>query len=146
MGMRNKKIIKKTLEKTNSVLVSRIKKEDYKKLLLFVKKLKVKISTGKNSSTILIFKKPIKFEGGKVGILTAGTSEVGVAEEARLMCEAMNCKCITSYCANQRAWRHISTLPLRDGKQITTGPQPIDQSHKLRQPLRCLCPKGLHIR
>ena len=42
-----KKIIKKTLEKTNSVLVSRIKKEDYKKLLLFIKKLKVKISTGK---------------------------------------------------------------------------------------------------
>ena len=82
---------------TNSVLVSRIKKEDYKKLLLFVKKLKVKISTGKNSSTILIFKNPIKFQGGKVGILTAGTSDIGVAEESRLMCEAMNCKCITSY-------------------------------------------------
>ena len=92
-----KKIIKKTLEKTNSVLVSRIKKDDYKKILLFVKKLKVQIKTGKNSSTILIFKKPIKFHGGTVGILTAGTSDIGVAEESRLMCEAMNCKCITSY-------------------------------------------------
>ena len=29
--------------------------------------------------------------------MTAGTSDIGVAEEARLMCEAMNCKCITSY-------------------------------------------------
>ena len=48
-----KKIIKKTLEKTNSVIVSRIKKEDYKKILLFSKKLKVKIETGKNSSSIL---------------------------------------------------------------------------------------------
>ena len=29
--------------------------------------------------------------------MTAGTSDIGVAEESRLMCEAMNCKCITSY-------------------------------------------------
>ena len=92
-----KKIIKKTLEKTNSVVISRIKKDDYKKIMAFVKRLKVKVKTGKNSSSILLFKKPIKFQGGKVGILTAGTSDIGVAEEARLMCEAMNCKCITSY-------------------------------------------------
>ena len=92
-----KKIIKKTLDKTNLVIISRIKKDDYKKLILFVKKLNVKIETGRNSSTILIFKKPIKFQDGKVGILTAGTSDIGVAEEARIMCQAMNCKCITSY-------------------------------------------------
>ena len=61
-----KKIIKKTLEKTNSVLVSRIKKEDYKKLLLFVKNLKVKISTGKNSSTILIFKNQLNSKEEKL--------------------------------------------------------------------------------
>ena len=92
-----KKIIKKTLDKTNLVIISRIKKDDYKKIIIFAKKLKVKIETGKNSSSILLFKKPIKFHGGKVGILTAGTSDIGVAEEARLMCEAMNCRCITSY-------------------------------------------------
>ena len=92
-----KKIIKKTLEKTNSVIVSRIKKEDYPKILVFAKRLKVRIKTGKKSSSLLLFKKPIKFHGGKVGILTAGTSDIGVAEESRLVCEAMNCKCITSY-------------------------------------------------
>jgi NCAIR mutase (PurE)-related protein len=92
-----KKIAKKTLEKTNSVIISRIKKEDYPKIIIFAKKLKVKIKTGKNSSTLLLFKKPIKFQGGKIGIITAGTSDIGVAEESRLMCEAMNCKCITSY-------------------------------------------------
>ncbi len=32
-----------------------------------------------------------------VGIVTAGTSDIGVAEEARLTCEAMNCTCIRSY-------------------------------------------------
>ncbi|MGB0856126.1 MAG: nickel pincer cofactor biosynthesis protein LarB [Nitrosopumilus sp.] len=92
-----KKIIKKTLEKTNSVLISRIKRTDYPKILTFANRLKVKIKTGKNSSSLLLFKKPIKFHGGKVGILTAGTSDIGIAEESRLMCEAMNCKCITSY-------------------------------------------------
>lgn len=92
-----KKIAKKTLEKTNSVIISRIKKNDYPKILAFTKRLKVKVKTGKNSSSLLLFKKPIKFQGGKVGIMTAGTSDIGVAEEARLMCEAMNCKCITSY-------------------------------------------------
>ena len=92
-----KKIVKKTLEKTNSVIISRIKKEDYPKILMFAKRSSVKIKTGKNCSSILLFKKPIKFQGGKIGIITAGTSDIGVAEESRLMCEAMNCKCITSY-------------------------------------------------
>ncbi|KFM21450.1 putative N5-carboxyaminoimidazole ribonucleotide mutase protein [Marine Group I thaumarchaeote SCGC AAA799-B03] len=92
-----KKIIKRTLEKSNYVIVSRLKKTDYSKIQTFAKKLKVKVKTGKKSSTLLLFKKPIKFQGGKVGILTAGTSDIGVAEEARLVCEAMNCKCITSY-------------------------------------------------
>lgn len=92
-----KKIIKKTLEKTNSVIVSRIKEEDYSKIKTYAKKLKVKIKTGEKSSTLLLFNNPIKPKGGKIGIITAGTSDIGVAEESRLMCEAMNCKCITSY-------------------------------------------------
>ena len=45
----------------------------------------------------MIYKKLIKKTGGKIGIITAGTSDISVAEEARLMCEAMNCECITSY-------------------------------------------------
>ena len=92
-----KKILKITLEKTNSVVVSRIKTEDYPKIISFCKNLKIKIKKGEKSSSLLLYKKPIKFHGGNVGILTAGTSDIGVAEEARLMCEAMNCKCVTSY-------------------------------------------------
>jgi NCAIR mutase (PurE)-related protein len=92
-----KKILKITLGKTNSVMVSRIKTEDYSKIISFCKRLKIKLKEGKKSSSLLLFKKPIKFHGGNVGIITAGTSDIGVAEEARLMCEAMNCKCITSY-------------------------------------------------
>ena len=89
-----KKIIKKTLSKNNEVLVSRIKQKDYTKILEFAKKNKYKIKKGKNTTALLIYKKNIKKTGGKVGIIAAGTSDIGVGEEARLVCESMNCDCI----------------------------------------------------
>jgi len=92
-----KKIIKKTLSKNNEVLVSRIKKKDYSKILEFSKKNKYKIKKGKNTSALLIYKNNIKKTGGKVGIIAAGTSDVGGGEEARLVCESMNCDCLCSY-------------------------------------------------
>jgi pyridinium-3,5-biscarboxylic acid mononucleotide synthase len=91
-----KKIILATTSRTDSVLVSRINKNHYPKILSFSKKNKLKMQTGKNTTTILFFEK-LSSTGGKVGILTAGTSDVGVAEEARLMCEAMGCQCVCSY-------------------------------------------------
>ena len=92
-----KKIIKTIMKKEDLLVISRIKKKDYQKILSFVKTAKIRIKTGEKSSTVLLFKKPIKVHGGKIGIVTAGTSDIGVAEEARLMCEAMNCECIISY-------------------------------------------------
>jgi len=92
-----KKIIKKTLSKNNEVLVSRIKQKDYTKILEFAKKNKYKIKKGKNTTALLIYKKNIKKTGGKVGIIAAGTSDIGVGEEARLVCESMNCDCLSSY-------------------------------------------------
>ena len=92
-----KKIIKKTLSKNNEVLVSRIKQKDYTKILEFAKKNKYKIKKGKNTTALLIYKKNIKKMGGKVGIIAAGTSDIGVGEEAKLVCESMSCDCISSY-------------------------------------------------
>jgi hypothetical protein len=92
-----KKIIIKILTKSNSVLISRIQKQDYSKIIAFAKKNKFKIKDGKNTTTLLLYKKEQKRSGGMVGIVTAGTSDIGVAEEARLTCEAMNCTCICSY-------------------------------------------------
>ena len=92
-----KKIIKKTLSKNNEVLVSRIKQKDYDKILEFSKKNKYKIKKGKNTTALLIYKKNIKKTGGKVGIIAAGTSDIDVGEEARLVCESMNCDCLCSY-------------------------------------------------
>jgi hypothetical protein len=38
-----------------------------------------------------------KFSGGKVGVLTAGTADVPVAEEARVTAELMGCETISEY-------------------------------------------------
>jgi NCAIR mutase (PurE)-related protein len=35
--------------------------------------------------------------GAKIGIMSAGTSDIGVAEEARIVSKAMGCEAITSY-------------------------------------------------
>ncbi len=93
-----KKIIEGVMRKSNSLVVSRIQRKDLDKIIKYVqKKLGYKIKTGKNSRSILVYKKPIRKRGGKIGIITAGTSDIGVAEEARIVCEAMNCECIHSY-------------------------------------------------
>jgi hypothetical protein len=92
-----KKIIQRVSKKSDSILISRVKKKDYSKLKSFVKKMKLNYRAGKNTTTLLIYKNVIKNYKGKVGIITAGTSDIGIAEEARLMCETMNCKCICSY-------------------------------------------------
>ncbi len=92
-----KKIIQSVLKKSNSVLISRLKQKDYSKLKSHAKKMKLKTRIGKNSSSILIFKNTLKNTQGKVGIITAGTSDIGIAEESRLICEAMNCDCLCSY-------------------------------------------------
>lgn len=92
-----KKIMLKSINRSDSILISRISKNDYEKILSFSKKNKIKTRLGKNTTSILFFKNLPHRSGGKVGILTAGTSDIGVAEEARLMCEAMGCTCISSY-------------------------------------------------
>ena len=92
-----KKIIQRVMKKSNSVLISRIKKKDFPKLKSYVRKMKLNSESGKLTSTVLIYKKALKKSKGVIGIITAGTSDIEIAEEARLMCESMNCKCICSY-------------------------------------------------
>ena len=94
-----KKIAGRILEKSGYVIVSRIRDEDRQKIAAYAREdLGSGIEEGRNSSSVLLFREPIAAGGGgKVGIITAGTSDIGVAEEARLVCKAMNCACITSY-------------------------------------------------
>lgn len=49
---------------------------------------------------MLILKKSgaaIQPSGGKIGVLTAGTSDVGVAEEAKIVAEELGCTVLTAY-------------------------------------------------
>jgi NCAIR mutase (PurE)-related protein len=92
------KIILTILEKNNTIVVSKVKKEHIKKLINFVKKKNLYVEIGKSSSTILLSKiSKFKFHHYKIGIISGGTSDIGIAEESRLMAKAMNCDSIISY-------------------------------------------------
>ena len=92
-----KKIIRHVLSKSDFVIVSRIRDAHYPKIRAYARTIGARARTGRNSSTIALYKKEVAFGTGKVGVITAGTSDIGIAEESRLVCEAMGCRCITGY-------------------------------------------------
>ena len=49
-----------------------------------------------NAKIIISGKMPAS-DNGTIGIITAGTSDIPVAEEARIMAEAMGVRCVTAY-------------------------------------------------
>jgi pyridinium-3,5-biscarboxylic acid mononucleotide synthase len=93
------RIVLSTVRIKGNVVVSRIRREELSNICKTLKKKNLHVEVGKNSTTILVnanleTKQPIC---GKIGILSAGTSDIGVAEEARLMAEAMGCVAIACY-------------------------------------------------
>jgi NCAIR mutase (PurE)-related protein len=89
------------VKRNGQVVVSRVKKKDLAKLASALKKKGLFVEVGRNSTTILVAaankSQKQKQALGRVGIMAAGTSDIGVAEEARLVAEAMGCDVITSY-------------------------------------------------
>jgi pyridinium-3,5-biscarboxylic acid mononucleotide synthase len=86
------------LDKNKTIVVSKIRNEHIKKIIDFVKKKNFYFEIGKSSSTILLSTiATIKCHSYKIGIISGGTSDIGIAEEARLMAKAMNCESIISY-------------------------------------------------
>lgn len=84
----------KFLEKKGGVIVTKARKEDFE---LF-KKSDYITEFNKRAKTIILRKTNKKKEKkGKVGILAAGTSDVPVAEEARVICEEFGCEVIKDY-------------------------------------------------
>ena len=92
------KIILKVLKINSNIVVSKVKKEHKRKLINFVKKKNLYIEIGRSSSTIFLSKiSKFKYQHYKIGIISGGTSDIGIAEESRLMAKAMNCDSIISY-------------------------------------------------
>src|ERR671932_1265530 len=103
------KITQAAARKNGTVIVSKVQPEGVLiRLCKALGKAKLKVEVGKKSTTILVSNMPYRYNnngntsttivpGGKIGILAAGTSDIGIAEEARLMAKAMGCTTLENY-------------------------------------------------
>jgi NCAIR mutase (PurE)-related protein len=91
------KIILATVSKKKFAVISKVSTEYKERLCKDLEKNNLKISKGIN--TILVSTKFRKFHksNGKVGILCAGTSDIKIAEEAKIMAEVMGCETVIEY-------------------------------------------------
>jgi NCAIR mutase (PurE)-related protein len=91
------KISLKLLSRSGRVIVSRCSREQIDALRAAVSCSSV-LQVNEKARVVVIRKSDVaKSTGGKVGILTAGTSDVGVAEEAKIVAEEMGCEVFTNY-------------------------------------------------
>jgi hypothetical protein len=88
----------------NFALVSRAREEDFEAIIKIKGRLEsafkfeLDIDYNKVARTILIKKKGYKFKKiGKIGLIAAGTADIPVAEEARVVAEVCGCEVISAY-------------------------------------------------
>ena len=94
-----REIVRRTLGRSGMVLVSRIPAGHHAEVVECGRQAGAEADEGRSSSSSVLFytEPPDSSPLGTVGILCAGTSDIGVAEEARLMCRAMGCSAVCSY-------------------------------------------------
>ena len=85
----------KRVPKNGFLLISRASKEHYDAVVDAVTDNVTEYHEA--ASAITVGKMNVKEGKGAIGILTAGSSDIRVAEEAKLMVMTMGCRCITSY-------------------------------------------------
>lgn len=93
-------ILDTILQKNGYVLVSKIKPRPMAKIVKYYADKNLKIDRGLNSTSLLIYDTESsvpRIRGGRVGIICAGTSDIGIAEEARLATRIMGCNCNLAY-------------------------------------------------
>jgi hypothetical protein len=93
------KITMAAVRRNGQAVVSRVRKNQVSKVAGALKKNGLLVEVGRNSTTMLASDKSLrrKTNGAKIGIMAAGTSDIGVAEEARLVAKAMGCESLASY-------------------------------------------------
>jgi NCAIR mutase (PurE)-related protein len=91
-------ISKAMLSKTGRVIISRCDTEQIAAITEAFQKDHI-LATNEKARLAIIKNRDFleKKTGGKIGILTAGTSDIPVAEEARVIAEEMGCDVLTSY-------------------------------------------------
>lgn len=88
-------IVRKVLEDREAVLVSRATKKHFASVVASVGRKGVRYH--EQAKVIVVDRHGKRGQRGLIGILGAGTSDVAVAEEARLVAETMGCKVLTAY-------------------------------------------------
>jgi len=84
--------------KNGRAIISKISKECMEKLLDLIPK-SISIQVHERARIAVIKRENFRVEksGGKVGILAAGTSDIPIAEETRVICEEMGCQVFIAY-------------------------------------------------
>lgn len=92
-------IIKNYLKSSdNDLIITKLSDERYEKILKDLGKDSYIFDYNKRAQILVIRKEIIKKEAiAKIGIITAGTSDINIAEEARVIVEEGGCEAITSY-------------------------------------------------
>jgi hypothetical protein len=92
------KITVKMLKESGRAIVSRVTEEQISAIKKAIPE-DADVQINSKARTVIVKMKNFKVErtGGKIGILTAGTSDIPVAEEARIIAEEMGCEVFTAY-------------------------------------------------
>ncbi len=87
----------KMIEKCGRAIISRLRKDQISVIYDLKSTYDVHVSS---TGRIAVVKKrefKIQYSGGKIGIITAGTADVPVAEEVKIVAEELGCKTCTVY-------------------------------------------------
>ena len=92
-----------SIELKNNIIITRLSKERYESLekdLDYLFEKGIKFDYNKRAKILIIYKDSLvdfNPEYGKVGLLTAGTSDIPIAEEAKVIVEQGGCEVISYY-------------------------------------------------
>ncbi len=92
-----KKIAYHQLQRTGRCLITRVTPAQRKALGELIEEEEIPHTWSEEARTMQLHYREITKTGGKLGIITAGTSDIPVAEEARVIAEEMGCEAYTLY-------------------------------------------------
>jgi len=92
------KLATRMVNETGRAIISRASKEHMERLANLIPE-GVKLQVHDKARLIIIKRRDFRVndKGGRIGILAAGTADVSVAEEAKVIAEEMGCQVLTAY-------------------------------------------------
>lgn len=91
-------IVFRSVESAGRVIVSRLDRETLDKLVEEARRRELNFEENRKARILIVRKTPTRREtGGRVGVITAGTADIPVAEEAGIVAEEMGCKVYKVY-------------------------------------------------